>query len=541
MLTVLGVLALLALGIRNSYEALVTDRVEVVPHGNLETAFAALPWEGDDTVTVTPLSDPAEAWLSRWELVRDAQHTIDVAYFILEGDVFGLSFLGALLAAAERGVAVRVLVDGLATDMASTTHTLRGDNFLRVLGAHPNIEVRASRPQFERVGSFLRNLQAGSLIASEHDKILNVDGKWALTGGRNIALDYFTAAEHPGPQFLDLDVLLESNSAVARIRAAFERLYDSADPMNTLDIELSRRETVERAHARMQAWLEGRPLALASDSTELEQTWQQDLAARPELRAGLGERRPGRSYAARARVVDSRARETPRSGDITETVIQFVHEASRDVTLVSPYLVIGESLTRALEAAARRGVRITVLTNSPLSSDNSISQALFLDQWPTLLARVPSLRLFVVGGEDTLHTKLLLFDQSVSLVGTYNLDPTAMLMNSELMVALWSEPLTRHFRHLVERRIAGGAPAVHRYRIERAADGSARLDARGNPQVEFGPEDHLSAEQLKSTRDTQRFIDDIRVALKLGPLVQVPAGGNTRTASMDGGTTPTGD
>src|SRR5690606_37581131 len=113
--------------------------------------------------------------------IREARHRIDVTYFILEGDVFGLSFLGALLEAAERGVVVRILVDALATDMADTTHTLTGENFLRALDLHPNIEVRASRPQLERFVAFLQNLEAASLIASEHDKILNVDGQRTLT------------------------------------------------------------------------------------------------------------------------------------------------------------------------------------------------------------------------------------------------------------------------------------------------------------------------------------------------------------------------
>src|SRR5690606_22342543 len=135
-----------AVGVMNSYEALRTDRVDVVPKGHLAGAFFALPWEGDDAAKVVPLSDPTDAWLRRWELVHGAKHDIDVAYFILEGDVFGLSFLGALLAATERGVVVRVLVDGLATDMADTSHTLTGENFLRALATHPNIDVRVSRP-----------------------------------------------------------------------------------------------------------------------------------------------------------------------------------------------------------------------------------------------------------------------------------------------------------------------------------------------------------------------------------------------------------
>jgi phosphatidylserine/phosphatidylglycerophosphate/cardiolipin synthase-like enzyme len=300
--------------------------------------------------------------------------------------------------------------------------------------------------------------------------------------------------------------------------------------MDSIGIELSPRETVERAHERMSSWLEGRQLdpSPESDSSDVEQRWQEDLAERPEYWALLDERRRLQSYSARVRVVDSRTREKPRAGEITQTVLQFVTDSTREITLISPYFVLGESLTSALEQAAERGVRITVLTNSPLSSDNAIAQALFLEQWPTLLSRVPSMRLFVIGGEDTLHSKILLFDRVVSLVGTYNLDPTAMQMNSELMVGLWSEPLNRHFRQQVEERIAVGAPAVYRYRIQLAADGRPELDSSGKPQVAFGPQDHLTEEQLETIRDTRRVIDGIRQALGLEPLVEPRPPGDAR-------------
>ena len=63
-----------------------------------------------------------------------------------------------------------------------------------------------------------------------------------------------------------------------------------------------------------------------------------------------------------------------------------------------------------LAEAAGRGVRITILTNSPLSSDNAMSQAVFLEQWPELLARLPGARLFVTGDRHNLHGKLAVFD-----------------------------------------------------------------------------------------------------------------------------------
>lgn len=538
--TILGVVALtigaaaiaLVIAVVRSYEDLQSDRVDVSAHGELAHVFFTLPRNGKDNVSAFPLSDPTRAWLSRWRLLNEAESRIDVAYFILDGDLFGLSFLGALLAAAERGVSVRVLVDGLATDMADTRHTLTGKNFLSALGSHPNIEVRSYRPLFERVSTFAKNLQLASLIASEHDKIVNVDGTWTLTGGRNIAEAYFTPPKRTGHQFFDTDILIHSTEVAGQMETAFERLYGSADPTTAIAMESGRRAIVERARARMDAWLHGRTMDFSdgSELREMEQRWQEQLEARPELKNALKSFELSSAFSARARVIDSHARIEADAGEITKAVLQLGAAARQEVVLINPYFVLDEDLASVLADAAKRGVRITVLTNSPLSSDNVVAQALFLEQWPTLLARIPTMKLYVLGGNDTLHDKVILFDDTVSLIGTYNLDPIAMRISSELMVGFWSKSINRHFRRQLDRRIASGPPIIYQYRLKRGPNGNAALDEQGRPMVLFGPEHHLSDEQLEETRQYQELIRAIRETLELEPLIRAAPGGLRRDA-----------
>ena len=520
----------LAIGLVRSYEDVQSERVEIGTRRRLEQAFFALPGAIDDHASALPLSDPTQAWLSRWRLLAEADQRIDVAYFILDGDLFGLSFLGALLARAQQGVRVRVLLDAVATDMADTTHTLIGKNFLNALGSHPNIQVRIYRPLSKRVSSFVENLQLASLIASEHDKMIVVDREWTLAGGRNIAEAYFTPPERAGHHFLDTDVLIRSADVARQMQAAFERLYDSAEPMTAIAMDSDRRAIVDRARARMDAWLRGRSIDFSdhSETQELEQRWQEQLEDRPELRNALNSFELSGSFSARARVVDSTARMEPEAGAITKAVLQLVAATRREVVLINPYLVLEENLVTVLADAAKRGVRITVLTNSPLSSDNVVSQALFLEQWPTLLARIPTMKLYVLGGKDTLHDKIMLFDDSLSLIGSYNLDPTAMLMSSELMVGLWSKPLNARLRHLLDRRLGGGPPRSYQYRVKRSSDGSPALDEQGRPLVLFGPERHLSDAQMEKTRDYQERIRAVLETLDLEPFVR--AAPNTPTA-----------
>jgi hypothetical protein len=164
-----------------------------------------------------------------------------------------------------------------------------------------------------------------------------------------------------------------------------------------------------------------------------------------------------------------------------------------------------------LERAAR-GVRITVLTNSPLSSDNAQSHAFFLEQWPELLARVPTLRIFVFGDRHNLHSKVGTIDGRLVLIGTYNIDPFSMAVNGEVVAAVWSEPLARQVRAETQRFISGGPPAVYDYRIARDGQGRPEGDGDGKVVVAFGPEDHGSPEQWKAVK---RYWTLLRIAKKV--------------------------
>jgi phosphatidylserine/phosphatidylglycerophosphate/cardiolipin synthase-like enzyme len=164
---------------------------------------------------------------------------------------------------------------------------------------------------------------------------------------------------------------------------------------------------------------------------------------------------------------------------------------------------------RALQAAAARGVAITVLTNSPVSSDSPATQAAFLKQWPELLARVPTARIFVVAEARLMHAKVGIMDDELAFVGSYNLDPLSAGVNGEVVGALWSPSVARHLVGLIHDRVEAGPPGVVEYRIARDAAGNVvRND--GAPVVVYGPENHCSAEQLAAVK-------------KLNPLLEILA------------------
>jgi phosphatidylserine/phosphatidylglycerophosphate/cardiolipin synthase-like enzyme len=125
-----------------------------------------------------------------------------------------------------------------------------------------------------------------------------------------------------------------------------------------------------------------------------------------------------------------------------------------------------------------------------------MSQGVFLEQWPELLARVPTMRIFVRGDRQNLHGKLAVFDRQLVLVGTYNLDPMSMVLNSELVAAAWSEPFAKEILKSREQLIEQGTPRIYQYRIWRGEKGDPLRDRDGKVQVDFGPDHHIEPDQM---------------------------------------------
>ena len=140
-----------------------------------------------------------EAFVIRMHSARQAARSLDVQTYIWHADGTGRYLAQALLAAADRGVRVRLLVDDL---------DARAKNAgFGALAAHPNIEVRSFNPFATRSGSLrlagegLRDF--GRINRRMHNKSWIADNRIALVGGRNLGDEYFTASD--AVNFVDLD------------------------------------------------------------------------------------------------------------------------------------------------------------------------------------------------------------------------------------------------------------------------------------------------------------------------------------------------
>ena len=162
-----------------------------------------------------------QAFDARIALARRAEKTLDVQYYLIAHDASGLQFLRELRDAAARGVRVRILVDDL--------YANGQDELLAALAAHANVEVRMFNPLPVRNGGLASRVvfsmhQFSRINGRMHNKLFIADNAFSVTGGRNIADEYFGRSEPAN--FIDMDILA-TGPVVRELSNVFDRYWNS--------------------------------------------------------------------------------------------------------------------------------------------------------------------------------------------------------------------------------------------------------------------------------------------------------------------------
>lgn len=537
-------------------------------HAALRKAFDGLPSPvGNGSARL--LADNMGAWHARWAMLDRASSTIDTTYFIFDHDVFGASLLGNLYRHAARGRQVRLMIDASGDSAGSKGFkaTGRGQDYLQELVNTGNAQVRTYHPYFKKlpgqVADIVRDGFGTSVtgMASNHDKILVVDKKWAVTGGRNISLNYFVDAGDFPECFRDTDVLLDSPGASAELTKAFELEFTRDDLTFAVKKEkfgswMKRDLELISAYLMMDIWLKGPKIAesVASqlrsnkgarepyvdellravenalpgqgiarnpgrwDNRNLRE-WADQLVGYPLLRGqGTGDAFAGMRAGTAIKVLDRTSAAGSNPEGLNDDLVALVSGARVRILIQNPYVVLSRRAIEALGAASAHGVEIMLMTNSPASTDSALTQAFFLEAWPEVLARVPRLRIFVMTGKRKLHAKCAVIDDIVSVVSTYNLDFISAHVNSEVGVAAWSGPLAADVIESFRADMAAPSNDMKEYTIEKNADGSPVVRG-GKPVVKYGAANHLDPKVWDRYKTLRKGADRLQDLLpQLAPL-----------------------
>lgn len=406
----------------------------------------------------------SDAFTLRRALARLATATLDLQYYIWEDDLTGRALLLDVMRAAERGVRVRLLIDDMHTEGAS--------DLFAVVGAHPQIEVRLFNP-FPRNRIRMTGLliEGAHLNHRMHNKALIADNAVAITGGRNIGDHYFAVDE--SMNFRDLD-LLAAGPVVRDLSEMFDAYWNSrwAYPVDALQ---EAHYTAADAHAHREflaGWLDAQ--------SEFPFPAPDASSARERLRTIAAGLLPGNARA----VFDSPAKVEGDGGlNVAALLFDTADGAARELLIETAYLVPGASGVDILGSLVERGVTVKILTNSLATNDIVAAHAGYMAYREDLLRRGVELyelrpdaleekrRRELLGAASiaTLHTKALVYDRRAVFIGSFNLDPRSLLINTEMGVLIEGEALAERVARMIEE----GLKPSNSYRVV-LADGDVR-------------------------------------------------------------------
>jgi putative cardiolipin synthase len=384
------------------------------------------------------LGNGLDAFVARALLAHGADRSIDVQYYLYHSDLVARLFTDQLLKAADRGVRVRLLVDDM---------DLEGrDLNVAAMDSHPNVEVRIFNPFSRKTGRTIQFVtRMGSVTRRMHNKSFTVDNQVTILGGRNMGNEYFDA--DPDLAFSDLDVLCIGPVA-QEVSAAFDLYWNSelAYPVSVLIDKQPTPEEIKQMRQELNEYI-----AKQVDSDYLKALRNSNLAntiRQNNVRYRWGE----------AVVFYDQPEKILHDFDKTEyhlapKLAPYFEGVQEELIIFSPYFVPGKKGTAFLTQLSQRGVRVRILTNSLSSNDVGVVHAGYAKYRKDLLRG--GVELYEMnkkmtrkqrkekkgkGGSSTasLHTKSFVFDRKKVFIGSLNLDPRAVVHNTEIGVVLES-------------------------------------------------------------------------------------------------------
>jgi putative cardiolipin synthase len=395
-------------------------------------------------------NDDALNW--RLALADHATTSIDAQYFIWQNDATGNLLFDRLLKAADRGVRVRLLVDDI--------WLAANDEVIAAIDDHPNFAIKIFNPTYTRhavAGAFEFLAYFQELNRRMHNKLFIVDNRMAIVGGRNIGNPYFGLSEKYN--FRDLDVLT-TGPVVEEISSAFDEYWNAelaypgrllSDKYSYEDLDLLRQEikTYFEENAEL---LANYPLAPRDWSKEMHQLTRR-------IHSGEGhflQDDPIVVHGEEVKLID-----------MLDTLAEPSHE---ELMVVSPYLIPVGDMLQNMAALNSEGVDVKILTASMGSNNHTAAHSHYKKYRRRILETGAELYEFrhdpsqdmrdeadvppVESDFISLHVKAMVGDRQRCFIGSLNLDPRALVINTENGLYIESPELAKQLAAMFDAMMA---------------------------------------------------------------------------------------
>ena len=357
------------------------------------------------------IDDNEEALIWRLRMIGAAKESVVLSTFDLRADDSGSEILAALYHAADRGVQVQLLIDGIYQKLF-----LDGNKLFQALSAHENVEVRIYNP-ITVTNLFRLNYRM-------HDKYIIVDERMYLLGGRNTN-DIFLGDKQTGIN-ADRDILMYDTSdgesdSLLELEDYFERIW------NEDHVSRKKDRHGQECYTEQYHELEAKYDTLRKKYMDIDtyDNWEEDTFPVDKIT-----------------LIDNGTQAGRKNPQVLQA-IEALALQGENVIIQTPYVICNDYMYGVLEHISEKA-DTKVILNAVEKGSNPWGCTDYLNQKQKILDT--GVMVYELMNEHAVHTKVVLVDDDISIVGSYNLDMRSTYLDTELMLVIESQELNEQIR-----------------------------------------------------------------------------------------------
>lgn len=402
-----GILILL-LVLVNVLEPLLHKTVDEEQEEKIQDLEYKSPNKGTERIIC--IDDNEEALLWRLRMINEAEEKIVLSTFDLRADESGIDVMSALYMAANRGVKVQILVDGIYQIMY-----LRDSEPFQALCAHKNVEAG-----FYNVPD-LKNVWR--LNYRMHDKYILIDEKMYLLGGRNTN-DIFLGDYQKGKN-VDREILVYQEGdtpgkSFCELREYFDTIWNE--------------ECVKKEKPDSRKNWDKEYEMLAQRYESLNNIYEIDYHSWEEA-----------AIPANQITLLHNGTAAKRKEPLILKCLEELMTEGEDVIIQTPYVICNSAMYDVLKNTSR-SARVSIILNAVEKGSNPWGCTDYLNNKDKISQT--GVIIDELMNEQAVHTKTVVIDDRISVVGSYNFDMRSTYLDTELMLVIDSEELNTHIREM---------------------------------------------------------------------------------------------
>lgn len=399
------------------------------------------------TSSVSLLGSGHDFLSARLKLLDQVKKSVRIQTLVFQGDESGWTVANKLIELKKRGIDVRVMVDSISNlflASQSLYHWLE-QNEIHVEGYEPLYMFALNRiSAMDSIDDIMQRTNQ-----RQHEKIFVIDAELpneaqAIIGGSNISNKYFRiSTDIPLDTWRDKDVMIKGPAAcdVAEefdfnmqeyARFKQERALFNTDILWNISVYIRDVLKLSSPTTKEQAELNPKYIQTINQvySSALNLYWKSPIMRYLHNRPQYKE-----EY-------------------IHEAYLDFIRSTKQDIVITNAYFLPTTDFRETLKNAARRGIKVRILTNAKevsdfptvmvaartlykdllqVNSETGITGNIDIYEW--------SGHPIFKNGEGLHHAKYAIFDRKAVIIGSHNIDPRSKNLDSENMVAFEDEEL----------------------------------------------------------------------------------------------------